>query len=80
MNYLYILKITSLSVALFANIPHSEDSLFILCMVCFGVQKPLSLIKFHLFLFVFIFINLGGWVKKALALIYVKQYSSYVFL
>ena len=80
MSYLYILKIISLLVALFANISHSEDSVFILCMVCFGVQKPLRLIKFHLFLFVFIFFTLGSWVKKALALIYVQQYSFYVFL
>ena len=56
-----------MSVASFANIfSHSEGCLFILFMVSFVVQKLLSLIKSHLFIFVFIFITLGGRSKKIL--------------
>ena len=43
----------------------------------FAVQKILSLIRVHLFLFYFI--TLGGRSKKIL-LIYVKECSAYVFL
>ena len=39
---------------------HSEGCLFILLIVSFAVQKPLSLIRSHLFTFVFISITLGG--------------------
>ena len=35
-------------------------------MVSFDVQKILSLIKAHLFIFVFIFITLGGGTEKIL--------------
>ena len=55
MSYFYILEINSLSVALFADIfSQSIGCLFILFMVSFAVQKPLSLIRSHLFIFVFI--------------------------
>ena len=65
MSCLYILEINPLSVASFANIlSHSEGCLFILSMVSFAVQKLLSLIRSHLF--VFIFITLGGGSKKIL--------------
>ena len=65
MSCLYILEINSLSVALFANIfSHSEGCLLVLFMVSFAVQKLLSLIRSHLF--VFIFISLGGGSKKIL--------------
>ena len=40
--------------------------LFILFMVSFAVQKLLSLIRSHLFIFVFLFITLGGRYKKIL--------------
>ena len=61
MSCLYILEINPLSVALFANIfSHSVGFLFILFMVSYAVQKLLSLISSHLFIFVFIFMNLGG--------------------
>ena len=61
MNCLYILEINSLSVASFAIIfSHSEGCLFILLIVFFVVQKLLSLIRSHLFIFVFISITLGG--------------------
>ena len=58
---LYILEINPLSVVSFAIIfSHSKGSLFTLLIVSFGVQKVLSLIKSHLFTFVFISITLGG--------------------
>ena len=51
---LYILEINSLSVSAFAvNFSHSESCLFILLIVYFVVQKLLSLISSHLFLFLF---------------------------
>ena len=51
MSCLYILEINSLSVASFAIIfSHSEGCCFILVIVSFSVQKPLSLIRLHLFI------------------------------
>ena len=67
MNCLHILEINPLSVTSFANIfSHSVGCLFILFMVSFAVQKLLSLIRFHLLIFAFIFIILGGGSKKIL--------------
>ena len=67
MNCLYILDINPLSVASFANIfSHSEGCLIVLFMVSFAVQKLLSFIRSHLFIFVFILITLGGVSKKIL--------------
>ena len=61
MSCLYILEINPLSVVSFAIIfSHSEGCLFTLLIVSFGVQKLLSLIRSHLFTFVFISITLGG--------------------
>ena len=61
MFYLYILEINPLSLALVAIIlSHSKCCLFILSVVSFAVQKLLSLISSHLFIFVFISITLGG--------------------
>ena len=45
---------------------HSVGCLFILFMISFAVQKVLSLIRSHLFIFVFIFITLRGGSKKIL--------------
>ena len=46
-----------MSVASFANIfSHSEGCLFVLFMVSFAVQKLSSLIRSHLFIFVFCFL------------------------
>ena len=57
MSCCYILEITPLSVASFANIfSHSEGCLFVLFMVSFAVQKLSSLIRSHLFIFVFCFL------------------------
>ena len=53
-SYLYILEINSLSVALFAIIfSLSESCLFTLLIVSFVVQKLLSFIRSHLFIFAF---------------------------
>ena len=61
MSYLYILEINPLSVVSFAIIfSHSEGCLFTLLIVSFAVQKLLSLIRSHLFTFVFISTTLGG--------------------
>ena len=59
---LYILEINSLSVASFAIIfSHSEGCLFTLLIVSFIVQKLLSLIRSHWFIFAFIsFTPRGG--------------------
>ena len=69
MSCLYILEIKPLSVVSFANIAnifsHSEGCLFILFMVSLAVQNLLSLIRSHLFIFVFIFITLGGGSKRS---------------
>ena len=67
MGCLYILKINPLSIALFANIfSCSEGCLFILFMIACAVQKLLSFIRSHLFIFVFIFITQGGESKRIL--------------
>ena len=61
MSCLYILEIDPLSVVSFAIIfSHSEGCLFTLPIVSFAVQKLLSLIRSHLFTFVFISFTLGG--------------------
>ena len=58
---LYILEINPLSVVSFAIIfSHCEGCLFILFIVSFAMQKLLSLIRSHLFIFVLISITLGG--------------------
>ena len=58
---LYIFEINSLSVASFAFIfSHSEGCLFTLLIVSFVVQRLLSLIRSHLFIFAFISNILGG--------------------
>ena len=81
MNCSYILEINPLSVTLFANIfSHSVGCLFLLLMVSFALQKLLSLIRSHLFIFAFVSINLGDRSKKNIAAIYVKECSAYVFL
>ena len=67
MNCLYILQISPLSVTSFANI-------FILFMVSFAVQKFLSLIRSHLFIFGLISFTLGDGLKY-IAVIYVRECS-----
>ena len=61
MSCLYILEINPLSVVSFAIIfSHSKGFLFTLLILSFAVQKLLSLIRSHLFTFVFISVTLGG--------------------
>ena len=61
MSFLCILEINSLSVDSFGIVfSHSEGCLFTLLIVSFIVQNPLSLIRSHLYIFVFISITLGG--------------------
>ena len=58
---LYSFEIDPLSVALFAiTFSHSEGCLFTLLIVSFVVQKLLSFIRSHLFIFTFISNILGG--------------------
>ena len=67
MSCLYILEINSLLITSLANIfSHSVGCLFILFMVFFAVQNLLSLIRSHLFIFIFSFITLGGGFKRKL--------------
>ena len=81
MSCLYILEINPLSVALFADIfSHSVGCIFILFMVSFAVQKLLSLVRSHLFIFAFISLTLGDEIQKDLAVIYGKECTAYVFL
>ena len=60
MSCLYIFEINSLSIASFAIIfSHSKGCLLTLLIVSFIVQKPLHLIRSHLYIFAFISITLG---------------------
>ena len=54
---------------------HSVGCLFVLLKISFAVQKLLSLIRSHLFIFVFISFALGDRSKKNIATIYVKECS-----
>ena len=70
---LHILEINYLSVVSFAIIfSHSEGCLFTLLIVSFIVQKLLSLIRPHLFIFAFISNILEGGLENP-AVIYVKE-------
>ena len=58
MSCLYILETKPLSVTSFANIfSQSVGCLFILFMVSFAVQKLISLIRSHLFIFISMALN-----------------------
>ena len=61
MSCLYILEMNPLSAVSFATIfSHLEGCLFTLLIVSFAVQKLLSLIRSHMFTFVFISVTLRG--------------------
>ena len=67
MSCLYILEINPLSVVSFAIIfSHSEGCLFTFLIVSFAVQKLLSLMRSHLFTFVFVSVILGGGSQRIL--------------
>ena len=60
MSCLYILEINPLSVVSFAIVfSYSEGCLFTLLIVSFAVQKLLSFIRSHLFIFAFVSNILG---------------------
>ena len=59
MSCFYILESNPLSVSFSIIFSHSAGCLFTLLIVFFAVQKLLSLIRFHLFTFVFISVTLG---------------------
>uniref|UniRef100_A0A8D1N0A4 Uncharacterized protein n=1 Tax=Sus scrofa TaxID=9823 RepID=A0A8D1N0A4_PIG len=64
---LQVLEINPLSVASLAKIfSHSVDCLFVLFRVSFAVQKLLSLIRSHLFIFGFIVSTIRGGSEKML--------------
>ena len=58
---------------------HSEGCLFTLLKVSFIVQKLLSLIRSHLFIFCFYFHYSGRWVIEDLAVIYVSVLPVFSF-
>ena len=81
MSCFYILEMNPLLAALFANIfSHSVGCLFVLFIVSLSVQKLLSLIRSHLFLFAFCFHYPRRQIQKTTAAIYVKGCFVYVFL
>ena len=81
MNCLCILEINPLSVVLFAIIfSHSEGCLFTLFRVSFAVQKFLSLIRSHLFMFVFVSFALGDRSKKNMSKSVLPMFSSSVMV
>jgi len=62
---LYILEIKPLSVASFETIfSHSVSCLFVFFLVSFAVQKLVSLIRSHWFIFALISVALGEWPGK----------------
>ena len=80
MSCLYILEINPLSIASFAiTFSHSDGCLLSLFTVSFAVLKCLSLIRSHLFIFVFISSTLGGRSKRIL-LWFMSECTAYVFL
>ena len=79
MSCLYIWNLSP-CLASFANIfSQSVDCLFILFVVSFAVQKLESLIRSYLFIFVFISIALGDWLKKTLAGFMSENGKTYFF-
>ena len=78
-GYLYELNINPLLIISFANIfSHSVGHLLALSVDFFAVQKVLCLIRFHFFIFAFIYFRRQ--IQKHIAAIYVKECSAYVFL
>ena len=80
-NCSYILQIKLLLVVSLANIfSQSSGCLLVLFMVFFAVQKLISLIRSHLFVFVFISIALGDWPKKTLVQIMSENFLLWGFV
>ena len=73
-----MLDVNPLLVTSFPNISsHSVACLFVLSVVSFAVQKLLSLISSHLFIFAFI--SFRRWIQKNIAAIYVKVFCQCFF-
>ena len=74
-SFLCILEINSLSVDSFGIVfSHSEGCLLTLLIVSFIVQKPLSLIRSHFFVYFCFYSHYSGrWVTEDLAVIYVRE-------
>ena len=69
MSCLCVLEIDPLLVALYTDIvSYSVDSFFVLFMVSFAVQKLLSFIRSHLFIFAFIFLGRLAYLTLILAI------------
>ena len=77
---LYVVEVDPLSLSFVVILSHSEGCLFTLLILSFAVQKRLSLIRSHLFTFVFTSHESRRWVREDLALIYVIKGSACVFL
>ena len=75
-------ELNPLSFISFANIlSHSVGCLFILLMVSFAMQKLLSLIRSHLFIFSFVFFALRDEYQKIYTvMVYVRVFFACVFL
>ena len=81
MSCLYIKDINPLLVTLFANISsHFVGCIFILWLVSFSVQKYLSLIRSHLFIFMFIYSTLRDRTKKYCYDLYQRVFASRGFM
>uniref|UniRef100_A0A8D2CDM4 Uncharacterized protein n=1 Tax=Sus scrofa TaxID=9823 RepID=A0A8D2CDM4_PIG len=64
-SYLYVLEIKPLSVALFEIIfSHSVNYLYFFFMVSFAVEKLVSFIRSHWYIFAFVSVALGVRPKK----------------
>ena len=61
MSSLCILEIKPLVISFANSFSHSVGCLCVLSMASFAIQKLVSLIRFHLFLFAFISIALRGY-------------------
>ena len=59
---------------------HSEGCLFTLLIVSFVVQKFLSFIRSHLFIFCCYFHYSGRWIIEDLVVIYVRECSAYALI
>ena len=81
LSCLCIFEINSLSVVSSAIIfSHSEGCLFTLLIVSFVVQKFLSFIRSHLFIFCCYFHYSGRWIIEDLVVIYVRECSAYALI
>ena len=80
-NSLYTLEIHPLSVASFPDIfSHSEGCFFILFVISFAVQKFLSLIKSHLFIYFLLSLLQEVGQKRSCCNLWQRVFSSKSFI